>query len=404
MIHQVLLAHPGTQYSFQLAKQLNRIGCLFQFWTGLALAKEAWYFRVLQRSLPQGLYKKISNRIIEDIPASKLRLTPFLELTALAQLKQGKSSESVLHARNTAFQRSISERSIRQSSVVIGFDTSAWIIGGRARNANKVFLLDQSIAHPTTKEYVYQKVIDRFPQWQDSLEMRAQTVLDCERQEHSLAEKIVVASTFTKQTLVEQGIKCSKVVINPYGVDLGRFRPGYSRSLDRSIRFLFLGAVNARKGIPLLIEAWQSLELRDAELWIVGPIKPGIRSLIPNLPGLKILGSCPHEELPALLQQCDVLVFPSYFEGFGLVILEALASGLPVITTEATAGPDLITNGKEGFLIQSGDLDGLCAAMCFIMNNVEKLPEMSRSARHRAEQYSWDAYGDRWQQILQDSK
>ena len=86
-------------------------------------------------------------------------------------------------------------------------------------------------------------------------------------------------------------------------------------------------------------------------------------SLIPPLPHLRRLGHYPYRELPALLRQCDVLVFPSYCEGFGLVLLEALASGLPIITTDATAGPDLIQDGVEGRLIPSGNLEALCEAM-----------------------------------------
>src|SRR5205085_12517328 len=113
------------------------------------------------------------------------------------------------------------------------------------------------------------------------------------------------------------------------------------------------------KGIPLLIEAWKALALKGSELWLVGPIGERERKLIPELPGLCVKGKYPFEELPDLMRQCDVLVFPSYCDGFALVLLEALASGMPIISTEATAAPDLIEDGVEGFLIQSGDLDAL---------------------------------------------
>jgi glycosyltransferase involved in cell wall biosynthesis len=106
--------------------------------------------------------------------------------------------------------------------------------------------------------------------------------------------------------------------------------------------------------------------------------------------------------LPELLRQCDVLVFPSYCEGFALVLLEALASGMPIITTEATAGPDLIEDGVEGRIVPSGDVDALCAAMQSMALETDELESMSQAARRTAERFSWDAYGDRWQQILRD--
>lgn len=402
VIHKTLLAHPGTQYSYQLARQLVRHKHLYQFWTGFGLARDSWYTHVLQTCLPLSLRKKIANRIIDGVPSQRLRTIPWLEWQALRQFRQGGLSEIVLHRRNQIFQEQIEAKSIQQSRVIIGFDTSSWILAERASQANKIFILDQSTTHPLAKATVLQEVSQRFPQWQEDLQSRAVNILNCEQQEYALADKIVVASSYTKKTFLEQGIAQDKIIINPYGVDLQKFCPSKYTNRERPLRFLFLGGVNARKGIPLLLQSWQSLQLMNAELWLVGPVKPSIRYLIPDLPGLKVMGKYPHENLPALLQQCDVLVFPSYFEGFALVLLEALASGLPIITTEATAGPDLISNGKEGFLIQSGDLEALCGAMQFFVDHPDKLSSMSAAARHCAERYSWNAYGDRWQQILQE--
>jgi glycosyltransferase involved in cell wall biosynthesis len=101
-----------------------------------------------------------------------------------------------------------------------------------------------------------------------------------------------------------------------------------------------------------------------------------------------------------LLGQCDVLVLPSYFEGLALVQLEALAAGLPIIATEATGAPDLITDGVEGYIIPTGDGDALRDAMQKFISSPEKAARMSQAARHCAERYSWDAYGERWMGIL----
>ena len=154
--------------------------------------------------------------------------------------------------------------------------------------------------------------------------------------------------------------------------------------------------------MPLLLEAWKKLALKNAELWVIGSARKRLLQLLPSLPGLEFIGKRPHEELPDLLRECDVLVLPSFCEGFGLVLLEALASGLPVITTEATAGPDLIEDGVEGLLIPSGDLNALCQALQFFVDQPELLETMSAAARRCAEKYTWDAYGDRWNQLLQN--
>jgi glycosyltransferase involved in cell wall biosynthesis len=151
-----------------------------------------------------------------------------------------------------------------------------------------------------------------------------------------------------------------------------------------------------------LLEAWEALALKDAELWLVGPVADHIRRVLPALPGLKFLGKCPHEELPGIFRQCDVFVFPSFCEGFGLVLLEALASGLPVVTTKATAGPDLIRHEVEGLLVESGDSGAFSRAMQFFMDDPERVRVMSEAARRCAENYTWEAYGNRWDQLLRD--
>ena len=75
---------------------------------------------------------------------------------------------------------------------------------------------------------------------------------------------------------------------------------------------------------------------------------------------------------------------------------------MPIITTEATAGPDLIQDGVEGHLIPSGELDALSEAMEDCASEPERLESMALAARRSAERFSWDAYGERWQQILRD--
>ena len=90
----------------------------------------------------------------------------------------------------------------------------------------------------------------------------------------------------------------------------------------------------------------------------------------------------------------DVFVFPSLFEGFGLVLLEALAMGLPVITTAHTAGPDLIHEGVEGFIVPIRDSAAIAACLELLHCDRARLAEMSRQARCRAREFSWASYED----------
>jgi glycosyltransferase involved in cell wall biosynthesis len=324
-------------------------------------------------------------------------------LAAIAQIDLGRDAQRVLHSRNEQFQRAIPTADLEKADVVIGFDTSSWILARRCRKLGTPFVLMQTIGHPDSNRRVHDEIATRFPQWADTAVLRLPVVREAEQEEHETADLIVASSTFTRQTLVENGVPSEKIRVAPYGVDVSQFSNARVTA-KRPFRFVFVGLITARKGVPLLVEAWRRLSPTNAELCLVGPVSKKVRALIPTLPGLRYLGSFPHVELPKVLQQCDVLVFPSYFEGFGLVLLEAMACGLPVVTTMATAGPDLLRKGQGGWLIPTGSVELLAAAMAQCLDHADKIPVLGREARKLAEEFTWKEYGRRLLVVLQEAK
>jgi starch synthase len=396
---KVLLVHPGTQYSFQLARQLERHGCLNQFWTGMAYVPATLLGRCIQR-LPESVKRQLSNRRLEGVPSKRISIRPFGEWQAVQRLRLGHDDQTVMFRRNAAFQTSVPEREFVDSKVVIGFDTSSWLLAERAAALGRRFILDRSIGHPLSFERLVPALRQRFPEWVEDFPPRLPDLLRAEEAEHRLADRIVVPSSFASETLIENHVPAHKITVIPFGVDLSAFRPVPRPDTSRPIRFIFLGALGVRKGLPVLLEAWRSLASLGAELWLVGSVKARHAHLIPALKGLRQIGKVPHEELPALLSQCDVLVFPSYFEGLAQVQLEALAAGLPIIATNASGATDLIADGREGYIIPVGDAEALCEAMLNFIEGTADLAVMSPAARLCAERYSWEAYGDRWMNLL----
>jgi alpha-maltose-1-phosphate synthase len=395
----VLLVHPGTQYSFQLARQLERHGCLNRFWTGMAYVPDTLLGRCIQR-LPEGVKRQLSNRLLEGVPSEKISIRPFGEWWALHRLRAGHDDQTVMFKRNASFQTSIPEQELADSKVVIGFDTSSWLLAERAAALGRRFILDRSIGHPLSFERLLPALRQRFPEWAETFPPRLPDLLRAEEAEHRLADRIVVPSSFACATLIENGVPAHKITVIPFGVDLRTFRPAPRPDPSRPVRFIFLGALSVRKGVPVLFEAWRSLASLGAELWLAGSVSEKHAHLIPPLKGLSQIGKVPHKELPALLSQCDVLVFPSYFEGLAQVQLEALAAGLPIIATDASGATDLIADGREGYIIPVGDAEALREAMLNFIKGAADLAVMSPAARLCAERYSWEAYGDRWIDLL----
>jgi len=135
-----------------------------------------------------------------------------------------------------------------------------------------------------------------------------------------------------------------------------------------------------------------------AELRLVG----GGQQPEPLPPGVVCLGQTLREALLREMSEADVFVFPSLFEGFALVILEAMAVGLPVITTPNTAGPDLIEDGKEGLIVPAGDANALREAMQSLLHNPERARSMGRAAHEKAKEFTWERYGERWEAMLHE--
>lgn len=376
---------------------------LFEFHTGLAFGKDSLYYKIFSK-FPSKVFNKISNRFIDEVPDSYIRRKPLIEIKALIRLKFRKDEEDVLYRRNMHFQNSISDSIILASDAVIGFDTSSWIMAERCRELSRKFFLDVSIAHPVAKEKVYRQIIKLYPTWEFSVKTKDYKHIAVEEAEMELASQIVVASYFTFKTYKEHSVPADKISIIPYGVDSQMFKPLADKKTGSTIRFVYVGTVDARKGIPLLLEAWGLLKHENIELTLIGPISMATEKYIRNLyPAIIIKGKLAFSEVVDTLPNYDVMIFPSFFEGFGLVIPQAMASGLPVITTSATCGPDIISNGVDGFIVEPGNVENLLESIDFFLSKPEMIHQFGLKAIDKIKGFSWDAYGAKWKELLESS-
>jgi len=213
-------------------------------------------------------------------------------------------------------------------------------------------------------------------------------------EEIGLATQIVCASSFTRQT-IPTGIRDrTPVTVIPYGADTARpCRTWTPEDFRGKLKLIFAGSLGPRKGIHVLFEALHGLSPRSYELSLAGRWVPGFEAFLNSKFSVnyKFLGRLRGFELTEAYLRSHLLVFPSLADGFGLVLLEAMACGIPVVTTERTGGPDLLQQGG-GYLVKAGDADALRARIEEIMCSRRDLPEVSSAARRVAEQHSWQRY------------
>ena len=399
---RILVAHPGTQYSLHLARELERRDLLLRFWAGFAIAGSGWAFRFIDL-LPRALRKQIAARVVVGVPASKVRTLPSLEWSSRGSLRRA-DQEAMLFERNRRFQEAIPATEIALADVVVGFDTSSWQLARRAKEMGKIFILDQSIGHPAAKERVYSSLREKFPAWSSSLPRKQDAHVAREREEHDLADLIVVPSKFVMSTLIEEGVSPGKIRVIPFGTDLELFRlpgPNGDPATYPKVVVLYAGTFTARKGLPVLLAAWKRLRVSSAaELWLVGSGTIPAAELQQLPDSVKVLGQRTREELSSLMNRADAFVFPSFFEGLAQVQLEALATGLPVIATYESGAEEVIEPGENGLLVRAGDESGLTQALQRLVDDSALRLEMRKAAEKSRSSLSWSLYGDRWERLL----
>jgi glycosyltransferase involved in cell wall biosynthesis len=208
--------------------------------------------------------------------------------------------------------------------------------------------------------------------------------------ELELADIVVVPCEWAQESLSFSKSQKKRVVKVPYGTPADDV-PVRAKRPDGPFTVLFAGQIGVRKGVPLLIEAWKRLGLRDARLWLAGSMNLDEKYLNGHN-NFQYLGALPRVRLLEVMREVDLFVFPSLAEGFGLVIGEAMAVGVPVLTTTNTGGPELITDGREGWCVPAHDIDSLSERIEWAYRNRDALYEMGTMARRRAEQWTWADY------------
>jgi len=261
-----------------------------------------------------------------------------------------------------------------------------------AKRLGKACIYDLPTCYYPAWETIQAELSRKYSDWMPSNGSPAahELRLEQKRKEMELADLTLVASRYVEGT-VREFYPHKDIARTPYGVDVEFWTPAPTRKQSGPLRFIYAGHVSVRKGMALLIEAWSKAGLRDAELTLVGSW--GLAdSKLRSLPAsIRWVPPCSSQALRDRYRESDVFVFPSYSDGFGLVLLEAMACGLPAIASEASIGPEIVT-ARCGFITMPGDLDRMVELLRWFDQHRDELPAMGREARAQAARSTWSNY------------
>lgn len=235
-------------------------------------------------------------------------------------------------------------------------------------------------------------------------EAEPQERIDVERHIAATADRIVVGSEHERQLLTRfYGADAARIVIEPLGVDLEVFHPFDKAAARRELGLpdgpiiLFVGRIEPLKGLDLLIEAVGQID-EPFTLLVVGgddratPLLTSIQAQATDLGiarDIRFLGSVQHDRLPLYYSAADVCVVPSYYESFGLVAVEAMACGTPVIASRVGGLTSTVRDGVTGYLIPWRCPEPFAERLENLLANAELRGNLGHAAHHAAQQFGW---------------
>ncbi|MBM3474720.1 MAG: glycosyltransferase family 4 protein [Armatimonadetes bacterium] len=408
---RVAVFHPGTQHSYQSALAFQEADCLAWYATGVYYDPERWPFRAarwMPPSLRAALERESRKRHLPDLDRGRIITRSGREWCVLLaqrlRMLQGLAPR-VIHWRNRRFSSWAGRCALGTADTVYGYDTSSLEAFRIAREHGLRTVLDQSGSSWPFVRQALQTETEVYPDYMQGILRRTLRAsrLNEERYvaELALADVILVGCSFAAETLPEGVGREGRTWVVPYGATLPPDpRPQPDPPADGRTRLLYAGAISPAKGVYYLLEAMRLLGSQNLSLDLVGRLDLDPRLFGPYRKWVRHTPHVPRQELDRLYAAADAFVFPSLTEGFGIVLIEAAAAGLPLIATTSTGAPDLVGDSGCGFLVPPRDPAALAERIDYVASHRQERLEMGRRARQRARLFTWEAYRRRLRETV----
>ncbi len=275
-------------------------------------------------------------------------------------------------------QRLVAQR-VSEGNYLFTFQTQSDFDASCADLPNFIYTDTTSLANLYTPGYTEDKLFSAA--WRE-----------LEKKTYQNARAIFVRSQHIRRSLMEQyNVPSEKAVLAYAGSntpvkDIDLNNKDYNRQ-----NILFVGVAWERKGGPELVKAFEQILRKhpQASLTIVG-CTPKL-----EIPNVQVVGRLPLQEVSAYYQRASIFCLPTRLEPFGIVFIEAMANGLPLVAPRTGAVPDFVEDGKNGYLVEPGDVDGLAAALLRLLDDPEKCRKFGKTGyRMMRERYTWEKVGE----------
>jgi glycosyltransferase involved in cell wall biosynthesis len=401
---QFVLSHPDINTIFvrEAGQAIREAGWWCRAVTGYVDRPEVWWRRLMVlagRIAGADLDREFRRRLLKTSPWNAIDTFPLWELLRISAIRAGADARLVDGLFHRAI-HSLESRTIRalgpSTTAVYCYEYSACETFEAATRLNIRKIYEVPSPDYDFVERLLAAEMRAFPELRRRAEPYFERVKaersERRRKEWDLADLVVVNSTFTLKTFEQAGVDVGKVVVIPYGApDVASTSDGLTTA-GRPFRFLWAGTFSIRKGAHHLLEAWRTMRGGAAELHIYGAwdLPDRLRAGLPT--SIHFHGSIPQSELFRRYAEADILMFPTLCDGFGMVVTEAFARGLPVITTDRAGAADIVSHGENGLLVAGGDVAQLATTMEWCAAHRDEVTAMRPKALETARKRPWASY------------
>jgi glycosyltransferase involved in cell wall biosynthesis len=399
----LIISHPtGNANVRAVASGILEEKMLFEFNTSIA----SFPGGIIDQLGAIGPLSEIRRRRFQRELSPYTRVSPWREMGRLAAMKSGLSGllkhetglfciDAVYRGLDKVVASRLKKSAVHGAKGIYAYEDGAETSFLEAKKHGIQCFYDLPTGYWRASRKLLETERERWPEWISTMTgfNDSPEKLFRKDEEIRLADRIFVASRFVADTLAEYPGTLPPIEIIPYGfppVATGEAKP--RRISGHPLKVLFVGKMTQQKGIADLFKVAEKLG-PHIKLTLVGnKATEECAALNRELARHKWIPSLPHHKVLQLMREHDVLVFPSLFDGFGMVITEAMSQGTPVITTNRTGGPDFIDHGKNGWIVDAGSTISLQAAVEHCLEFPKEIVEAGREAEETAKRRPWKVY------------
>lgn len=389
-------AQIGSREHYTVPLAVDRCGFLARLYT------DAWVGPSF-RTIAKGPFRRLADRFHHDLPSHKV--TSFL---AAAMFDWVRDRIYPVRGCAEAFYRYLDIGQVFGNRVArhmarlakrpvgfIGYNTGSLEPILLAKSWGMPTIVGQIDPARTEEELVHQES-EKWPGWAALPGRIPEEYYARLEAEWDAADRVIVNSEWSRNALIAQGVPCEKLVVIPLAYEPPWCQTHCVRPPSDRLTVLWLGQVNLRKGIQYLIEA--ARQVSWVRVLVVGPIGISPHAIATAPGNVQFLGPVPRSLAQEYYRSADAFILPTLSDGFAITQLEAMAHGLPVVTTPNCGA--VVTHGLDGLIVPAGDSEKLAGALNFLSADPQRTAEMGRCAVETARRYTLDRFAARLAEVI----